>query len=403
MVTGNTYEKYSSYSVEELLQDDLFITSVAHPTEETEAFWEDILKKEVLRLQDYELACCFIRSVQVKPESVTTEEIFNIWESIEVANKNNLRIKKKHFRLYVSAAASIIAILMLLFAGNQLQKKQLKEAEILHIENIEAPDAPAANVQLILANKEALSLYGKNVEIVHNATEIVVNNYKTAENKQSNRDDNLMFNQLIVPVGKRSTITFDDGSKLWVNAGTRVIFPTIFNKEKREIYVDGEVFMEVFHDENHPFVVKTRQFNMEVLGTTFNVMAYEKDTFQSIVLVSGGIKVHSKNKKETILMPNERYSVAQNGSSWVKSVNVDDYISWKSGLYQYQSECLDVIVKRLSRYYGQEIDYSPQVAHLKCSGKLDLKDDLQLVLNGISQTAPIKYEYTNERYRITNK
>jgi ferric-dicitrate binding protein FerR (iron transport regulator) len=149
--------------------------------------------------------------------------------------------------------------------------------------------------------------------------------------------------------------------------------------------------------------VKTGQFNVEVFGTTFNVTAYEKDTLQSIVLVQGVVKVHADHQEETLLMPNEMYSATPNTAPTVKPVNVTAYISWKTGLYQYESESLGTILKRLSRYYGQEIEYSPKVAQMKCSGKLDLKDDLQWVLKGISQTAPVRYVYLDGKYRVTNK
>jgi ferric-dicitrate binding protein FerR (iron transport regulator) len=209
---------------------------------------------------------------------------------------------------------------------------------------------------------------------------------------------------LIVPQGKRSLLTLSDGSKIWLNARTRVVYPTTFDETKREIFVDGEAFLEVFHNEKCPFIVKTKELQLEVLGTSFNIMAYEKDTVQSIVLVSGSVKINSKNKKETILTPSEMYSCT-NGMSEVKTVNVTDYISWKSGVYQYKNEYLSVILQRLSRYFGQDISYSPEVARLKCSGKLDMKDSLSLVLNGISKTAPIVWQFdeSKNQYRIRNK
>ncbi|GHV47845.1 hypothetical protein FACS1894181_02160 [Bacteroidia bacterium] len=92
-----------------------------------------------------------------------------------------------------------------------------------------------------------------------------------------------------------------------------------------------------------------------------------------------------------------------NGLPEVKTVDVDVYISWKSGIYQYESETLGVILTRLSQYYGQEISCSPQSACLKCSGKLDLKDDLDEVLSGIAKTAPVICHFSENKYLITNK
>ncbi len=94
--------------------------------------------------------------------------------------------------------------------------------------------------------------------------------------QESVTDEEHSFNQLIVPNGKRSTLALEDGTKMWINAGSRVIYPNKFKKNKREIYVDGEVYMEVARDEERPFVVKTNMLDVQVLGTSFNVMAYKK-------------------------------------------------------------------------------------------------------------------------------
>jgi hypothetical protein len=397
-------KKYISYTVEELLQDDFFIASMTRPDKESDAFWNQALEEGTVNRRDYEVSRYFIHSMQVRPESIESEEVYTLWEDIEVANKSNLKKKRMHSRFYVSAMAGVAVLFVVAFILNDWLKSSPAESCLSSIENIKAPDMPASDIQLVLANDETLSLEGKEAEIAYNEAGIAINNQKMDFNhKPAYPDSPLTFNQLIVPLGKRSMLTFAEGSRMWVNAGTRVVYPTSFDKNRREIYVDGEVYLEVSPDANYPFIVKTKKLNVEVLGTSFNVNAYEKDSIQHIVLVAGTVKIHSaNNKNETTLIPNEMYSYI-NGSSKVKVVNVENYIAWKSGAYQYESETLDVVFKRLARYYGKDIACSPQVAQLKCSGKLDLKDDLELVLKGISKTAPIVYLYNGERYTVTNK
>jgi hypothetical protein len=403
MTTENSDKKYNSYTIEELLQDSRFIAFLTHPTEELEAYWNKALKDGIVNSHDYESACYFIRSVQVHPEPIQYNEIETLWEDIEIANKKNLKKRKVRFRLYFSAVSGVAVFFVFLFIFNYWIKHSSVESYTSDIESIKAPDVPVTDIQLVLAGDETLSLEGKEAEIAYNEEGIAINNQETElKNKQTAPDQPVVFNQLIVPLGKRSMLTFAEGSRMWVNAGTRVVYPVVFDKKQREIYVNGEVYLEVSPDKNCPFIVKTKQLNIEVLGTSFNIMAYEKDTVQNIVLVSGKVKIHSDNKKETILVPNEIYSYS-NGLPEVKFVDVENYIAWKSGIYRYESENLDVILKRLSRYYGKDIICSPQVAHLKCSGKLDLKDDLQQVLNGISRTAPVVCYYNGEQYIITNK
>ncbi len=251
-----------------------------------------------------------------------------------------------------------------------------------------------------------MPIEGDNAEIIYAKDGITINNQKKeilankeSEKKQTN------YNQLIIPLGRRSIFTFSEGTRMWVNAGSRVVYPSTFDKEKREIYVDGEVYLDVTHNETCPFIVKIKDYNIKVLGTSFNITAYEKDNHASVILESGSVQINSNNsdnKKETFLSPNENVH-CRSGTPLVRKVNTYDYTSWRDGIYQYNNENLGAILIRLSRYYGTKIEYNESVSVLKCSGKLELKEELSQVLNGIAKTAPIKCHFENNKYIVTNK
>jgi Fe2+-dicitrate sensor, membrane component len=205
------------------------------------------------------------------------------------------------------------------------------------------------------------------------------------------KEESSPYNQLIIPYGKRSTIIFSDGTKAWVNAGSKLVYPAEFDKEKREIYIDGEIYIEVSEDKKRPFVIKTKQMNIRVLGTKLNVSAYEADKTKSVVLLSGSVRISSNaHNKKIILSPNQMYSDLDNSGS-VENVDASIYILWAQGLYQFESEKLGNILTRLERYYGIKIECDDTIAELKCSGKLDLKDDLNKLLAELSRALPIKY------------
>lgn len=397
------YERYESYSAEDFLQDDFFIHSLMHPTDELEKFWQDAVNENRINKDEFTTACHFIRTVQVKEERLSYEEIFDLWENIEVRNKHFLKKKRRKLNFYYLTAAGVSAVLIsVFFYYNSLHDIRDTKA-VSNIEQIAAPNNPAKDIQLVLSGNRTVSLEGQEAEILYNERGIEINKEETElGNVQSGPGKPVIYNQLIVPLGKRSMLTLTDGSRLWINSGTRLVFPVFFEKDKREIYVDGEVFVDVFPMKNKPFIVNTKTHSIEVLGTSFNLTAYEKDTVQNIVLVSGTIKIRTDNEKETILSPNEMYTYA-NGQREVKTVNVEEYISWRNGIYQYQSEELGVILTRLARYYGEEIIYTDDISHLKCSGKLDLKDDLHYVLKGIATTAPIHCEPRYGKYIISKK
>lgn len=199
-------------------------------------------------------------------------------------------------------------------------------------------------------------------------------------------------------------MTFADGTKVWVNAGTRVIYPVEFEKDKREIYVDGEIYIEVARDENRPFYVRTKDMNVRVLGTKFNVTAYESEAIRSVVLAQGCVQVETARTPKAILAPNQMFSSAD-GKENISQVDVEQAISWINGLYCFQSADLGIVLQRLSTYYGVNVEFDPALSKIKCSGKIDLKDSFETVINGLTFVAPISYAYDEQykTYRVVKK
>ena len=215
-------------------------------------------------------------------------------------------------------------------------------------------------------------------------------------------NEDVSYNQLVVPLGKSSSITFTDGTKIWVNAGTRVVYPAAFAQRQREIYVEGEAYLEVAPDKTRPFIVKTDGMQVRVLGTKFNVNAYTDDVVKEVALVSGKVEVLTDKKEGVLLKPNQLLSY-NNDQIKVKNVDATQYTLWKDGLYQYYHEYLNKVFKSLSRYYGREIICGEGVATLTCSGKLDLKNELSDVLDVLKRAAPIEVYETDEKIYINVK
>ncbi|MDR1558009.1 MAG: FecR domain-containing protein [Tannerellaceae bacterium] len=388
------------YSFDDLFQDDNFIASQLSSEPESEAYWNEMLEKGLIDREDYTFACRFIRSVQVRPEFISDAEIFNLWVDIEVTNKANMKRKKKRYHI-ISIVSGMIALFALILSVRTIIPDNTSGFSPLF--TTDARLEAGTDIQLYLDGNKPVSLGGREAKIAYNKENITINDNDIVLKKELSTDKKQTFHQLVVPWGKRSILTLSEGSRIWVNAGTRVAYPVDFDKKKREIYVDGEIYIEVSPDEQSPFIVKTTEMDVEVLGTAFDITAYEKDNAQRIVLVRGSVKVRTIHQEnETILSPNEMYSFS-NGISKIQTVKVEDHISWKNGLYHYNSEQLGVIMEHLSHYYGCSIVCSPKVSQMKFSGKLDLKDKLETILDGISQIASITYQYNQGVYIITNK
>ena len=200
------------------------------------------------------------------------------------------------------------------------------------------------------------------------------------------------FCQLVVPKGRRAEIKFADGTNLWANSNTKVIYPRAFSQDCREIFVKGEVYLDVAHDSQHPFIVKSRDFEIEVLGTSFNVMDYDNGTPAQVVLVSGKIELSNSDNETVVMNPGQLVDINNSSLGQPKNVDVTPYVSWKDNILIYNDKTLSEVFDRLNICYGKEFVISPEVANIRVSGKLYLKENVEAVLRTIAFSTPIKYE-----------
>lgn len=388
---------YSKFTSEDFLKDTYFLKSIKTPTKESNAFWKEQLLTEKIREKEFRVAKNIILSANIPHHTISEEELSELWNKIEKSNKQ--KPLQRHSRLiqFASVAASFAILVALSYTF--WSKQSNNGRSLISIAKLMQVQGDSSAVQLILNNDKNITLDQENVTIEYNATgDVIVNKQQVAHNIASNTNgpaqlsETNTYNQLIVPKGKRSSIVFGDGTKLWVNSGSRIVYPISFKKDKREIYVEGEVYLEVTKDKTRPFIVSTNKMNIAVLGTSFNVTAYTADKEQSVVLVTGAVEVNTDSNKKIALTPNNRLTYT-GGQLDVENVDASLYISWVEGLYIYNSEKLGTILDRLSRYYGKTITYDARVSELRCSGKLDMKDELLDVLAGLAQTAPITWQY----------
>jgi len=212
------------------------------------------------------------------------------------------------------------------------------------------------------------------------------------------------MNHLIVPYGKMSHITLSDGTKIWINSGSQIIYPSVFTGSKRELFVEGEIYLEVAKNENKPFVVKTGIMDVTVLGTGFNVCSYKEESEQSILLVSGAISVKNNVLKETRqLKPSQLYNYSKaTQKSTMQQVEIYDFICWKYGFLQFSHKELSTVLKRIQKHYNIEIAYDPQeLEGIRVSGKLDLKEDIHEVMRLTALASNIQYKEIDNKIVVT--
>lgn len=168
------------------------------------------------------------------------------------------------------------------------------------------------------------------------------------------------WTQVSVPCGERRQLALSDGTQLWLGAGTRVIYPTAFNGPERKIFVDGEVYAEVAHDAEHPFIVSAGDADIRVLGTTFGLRAYNNDKEIELMLVEGSVRFDIDSPKyvgHIMMTPNDivRYN-RMSGNLEQSRFNGDNYHSWaRDGSIYFFNESLGNIATQLSRRFNRQI------------------------------------------------
>jgi len=395
------FKDYSKYKTPDFLIDEYFIDSMLEPTTISEEFWKLLIKDNEIDVDEFLSAYMTLKGLHDNKPEVSDERIDRIWERIATTNKEKaFKFTSFHFIRYAAVACVVIGVISFsLFKYLKTDKLDQSIDEFAQNNTIHTQQ-PNSQIQLVSGNQtltlegaQAKVEYSKNGQLVVNKKSIVVN--------KSNTDFEMepKFNQLRVPYGKRAFLKLSDGTSLWVNTGSTVTYPATFSKNKREIFVDGEVYAEVFHDEQRPFIIKTDKLDVQVLGTVFNVSAYKEDKQINVVLVSGSVNVKPKNGKATLIKPNQLFAFTDQAST-LRNVQVENYTSWHEGDYIFKNEPIENVLLRLSRYYNVTMKLPSTASGIICSGKLELKDDLTQLLNGLSEITSLSFAIKDNEYRI---
>jgi len=392
------YKPYNTYKAEDFLADDYFVDMIFDPTPESGRFWKKFIDENMIDVNEFIQAYSILKNLHENKSDVPDERLSILWKQIKETNQKKIFwTKHSRFIRYASVACctAFITGLSLFMVLRNADQATLSITDFAK-ENTIHREQPLDKIQLI-SGDEILAIDDVQAKVEYDASgKLEINKQAVAVTNQS------AFNQLKVPYGKRAFLKLPDGTLLWVNTGSTVIYPTVFDKDKREIYVEGEVYAEVFHDSKHPFIIKTEKLDVQVLGTSFNLSAYREDERTDLVLVSGKVNVIPKNGTVTAVSSNQLFSLT-NQTSIVKEVDVENFISWHDGNYIFYNEPIESILLRLSRYYNVTMILPTKPSGISCSGRLELKDDLLQLLKGLSDITDMNFAVKDNKYTIVFK
>lgn len=223
-------------------------------------------------------------------------------------------------------------------------------------------------------------------------------------NNRMNIPDKDIFMQTVqVPAGQNAQVTLADGSKVWLNAGSTLHFPTRFPDKERLVNLEGEGFFEVQANKEKPFIVSTTSYTIKALGTTFNVNAYKKSKDFETSLLTGKVEVADHAGKQTILLsPNNRVVLEGNK---LKTLPIQDseYFLWREGIICF-NEPLSEVLKKLELYFDVKIEVNNKRVlqnEQHCIGKFRSRDGLEHILEVLQLTSHFSYKKDDEKNLVT--
>ncbi|MEO6348743.1 MAG: FecR domain-containing protein [Aquaticitalea sp.] len=316
-------------------------------------------------------------------------------------------IQRKRYIKYGVGLVAACALFMFSLTIFQEEKKPISPLDT-YVNELQKENVPD-QIKLILNDNHKVEIADTDAAISYSKSgeQVTIGDSESVKQK-TGKDQKMVFNTLIVPYGKRSSIELADGSKVWLNSGSKLVFPATFIQEKREVYLEGEAIFEVAHDKKHPFIVKSGSQDIEVLGTVFNVSNYHDDEAINTVLKSGSVKISydssaNSPSKETVTISPGTMATYDRSDKDIKTrkVEVEKYLSWRDGIFIFKNDSMQSIMKKVSRYYNIQIVINDKdLANTSFSGYLDVKDNVENVIKTIQETTKFNYTITNTKINI---
>lgn len=225
-------------------------------------------------------------------------------------------------------------------------------------------------------------------------------------NQSAEETTHPIFNTINIPRGGEYNIVLADGTRVYLNAMSSFKYPVTFSGQSREVELTGEAYFEVKKDEDWPFIIRTSAISIEVLGTSFNLNAYENTEKIVTTLVEGRVKINSHNSNDSrLLVPEEQATFyTKNGQTDIKKVDVNLYTAWKDGNLIFYDSRLEDIMTTLTRWYSAEVLYSEEsVRNLRFSGNLNRYGDVSQILDIIRSTGKINVEIKKNTILFSEK
>ena len=356
--------------------------------ENIDKLWADYLNREPLseqdlqKLQEWMQASPknqefgeFIRNLESQKDILKTRTSpKEIWAALS-RRKIKKQQQKRLWKVVASCAAAVA-----LFVGVHVFMTHDKMVQVPAYPTYEQLlSSHAREAELILPNGQKYALGERDTTWqTIDGTGSMQTKDRTLIMQAGKAADTTAYYTLNVPYGAEYDLVLPDGSKVYLNAGSVLRYPERFNDTRREVFLSGEAYLEVVHNEEHPFVVRTRDIAVRVLGTIFNINAYPDNKWVKTTLVEGKVETQCGDRHITMEPGTQVAYDKEAHETAYFPVNTHLYTSWKDGYYDFENMELGELAQILSRWYDVQIEFArPELRELRFSGRLKRYDSAE--------------------------
>jgi len=388
---------------QKFVENPLFLRWVFNTSPAVETHWEQYLlkhpeeKTELLELK------ALLTELKFQDNSFSVSEKAELEKRVMRKIEQDARQFKRRqlvqtFMKYAAVALIFTAIgglLVYLNIGKENLYKDFAKQTIVVPTSAQGPLLITSNGNNVNLKKSSSSVdYSQKGSVVLNNDSVL----------QTSEEDSNTMNQLVIPYGNQSRVVLSDNTVVWLNAGSRLVYPTHFRDKTREVLLIGEAFFEVAKNADKPFIVKVSGIDIRVLGTKFNVSAYSEDNLIQTVLNEGSVAIRRSGakfwEKDIVISPNQMASFDKTSSNTrISEVSAEAYSLWTKGMMNFEGIYLSQVIKRVERFYNISVTFSDhQKEMMRISGKLDLKKSRKEVMEYLEKVSLSSFEQINENH-----
>lgn len=323
-------------------------------------------------------------------------------ERIQEKEMGKRRVLRKWYA--VTGAACLIGIIL----GGVFLNHEDRESVALVENNPE--QVVNEKVMLVLSDGQTIGLAHQGTDSIYigQATIIKKENQLAYQRRQDTLGTRVEEerNRIITTVGGDYCFILSDGTKVWLNAESELDFPVDFVVKERVVRLKGEAYFEVKPDAAHPFIVETRGVRTRVLGTSFNIKAYDNEESIFTTLLTGKVKVSAigEENESVVLTPGMQSEWQENGQKMsVKKVNAENFTAWRQGAFMFDNENIMVVTRVLERWYGLKFIYNENVHEHTFSGRLSKDEPLESILETLTFTGGPQFKIEKDVVYIIEK